>query len=229
MGKIERFNRTIKQRLENHFVATDSILWYDVIDDIADNYNNTYHRMIFMTPKEMSENEDYEKNYIKYNQQKIDDKMYNRYLVSGPVRILNTKKLFDKSGRFWSDDLYEIVEYTDGGRYILKKEGSNRALKRRFRIDEIQAVVRPENTYIESNNNPVDDVEPTNNQSSESTSRLRSIRLAKKEDKIQRLMKQAGVNEDNIIPANAGRSVPASEPGLRFSTRNKKPTQKLDL
>ena len=50
---------------------------------------------------------------------------------------------------------------------------------------------------------------------------LHSIRLAKKEDKIQRLMKQAGVNEDNIIPA--------SEPGLRFSTRNKKPTQKLDL
>ena len=220
MGKIERFNRTIKQRLENHFIATESIIWYDVIDDIADNYNNTYHRMIFMSPIEMSQNEDYEKNYIQYNQQKIDDKMFHRYLVNGLVRILNTKKLFDKSGRFWSDDLYDIVEYTDGGRYILRKEGSDRPLKKRFRIDEIQVVTRPENTNIESNNNPVEEETNNNNPPPEPSSRLRAIRVARQEDKIQRLIKQAGVNENNIIP---------TEPGLRFSTRNKKQTQKLDL
>lgn len=48
MGKIERFNRTLKQRL----MKMDRKLTSKLVDDVVYNYNNTDHRVIGMTPTE---------------------------------------------------------------------------------------------------------------------------------------------------------------------------------
>ena len=58
LGKIERFNRTIKQRIENHFLATGNVIWYDVLDSILQNYNNTFHSAIKMKPNDVGINEE---------------------------------------------------------------------------------------------------------------------------------------------------------------------------
>jgi hypothetical protein len=46
MGKIERFNRTIRDKLNKWMSATNSVEWVSIIDDLMENYNNTYHSSI---------------------------------------------------------------------------------------------------------------------------------------------------------------------------------------
>ena len=46
----ERFIRTLKNKLYNHMTATGKNVYYDVLDDIINKYNNTKHSTIKMKP-----------------------------------------------------------------------------------------------------------------------------------------------------------------------------------
>ena len=48
---VERFNRTLKDRMYKYFTANDTKRWVDVLPDLVYNYNNSYHRSIKMTPR----------------------------------------------------------------------------------------------------------------------------------------------------------------------------------
>ncbi len=47
---VERFNRTIRDKLTMYFSAYNTNHYIDVIDKLIDNYNNTIHSSIKMTP-----------------------------------------------------------------------------------------------------------------------------------------------------------------------------------
>ena len=51
---IERFNRTIKHKMLKYFSANNTRKIVDVLDLLVDQYNNTIHSSIKMTPKEAS-------------------------------------------------------------------------------------------------------------------------------------------------------------------------------
>ena len=46
----ERFIRTLKNKIYKHKTAISKNLYFDVLDDIVDEYNNTYHRIIKKKP-----------------------------------------------------------------------------------------------------------------------------------------------------------------------------------
>ena len=46
----ERFIRTLKKKIFNHMTAISKNVYFDVLDDIVDEYNNTYHKTIKMKP-----------------------------------------------------------------------------------------------------------------------------------------------------------------------------------
>ena len=46
----ERFVRTLKNKIFKHMTAISKNIYFDVLDDIADKYNNTVHRTIKMKP-----------------------------------------------------------------------------------------------------------------------------------------------------------------------------------
>ena len=54
---IERFNRTIKKKMFKYFSANKTRKYVDVLDLLVDQYNNTIHSSIKMTPKEASSKE----------------------------------------------------------------------------------------------------------------------------------------------------------------------------
>ena len=54
---IERFNRTIKEKMFKYLSANNTIKFVDVLDLIVDQYNNTIHLSIKMTPKEAGRKE----------------------------------------------------------------------------------------------------------------------------------------------------------------------------
>ena len=51
---IERFNRTIKEKMFKYFSADNTRKYVDVLDLLVDKYNNTIHSSIKMFPVEAS-------------------------------------------------------------------------------------------------------------------------------------------------------------------------------
>ena len=46
----ERFIRTLKNKIFKHMTAVSKNVYFDVLDDIVDKYNNTFHRTKKMKP-----------------------------------------------------------------------------------------------------------------------------------------------------------------------------------
>ena len=70
----ERFIRTLKNKLYKHMTATGKNVYYDVLDDVVNEYNNAKHNTIKMKPKDVGYNnkrvyidEHNEKSAVVYN------------------------------------------------------------------------------------------------------------------------------------------------------------------
>ena len=91
---IERFNRTLKSRLEMFFTETKKRIWIDALDMFIANYNDSYHRSIGMAPSSVTidnQEEIYKRLYPDIEEPKI---CY--FEVNDRVRIIRKKNLFDK-------------------------------------------------------------------------------------------------------------------------------------
>ena len=91
---IERFNRTLKSRLEMFFTETGKHVWIDSFQLFVANYNDSHHTSIGMAPSSVSllnQNQVYAK---LYPEQKQKDPCY--FEVNDRVRIAVQKTLFDK-------------------------------------------------------------------------------------------------------------------------------------
>ena len=54
LGIMNRFHRTLKEKLNKNFIATGSVRWIGVIDEVIKNYNNTENSTTKFTPKDAS-------------------------------------------------------------------------------------------------------------------------------------------------------------------------------
>ena len=52
----ERFIRTLKNKIYKYVTAISKIVYIDKLDDIVNEYNNTYHRKIKMKPIDVKDN-----------------------------------------------------------------------------------------------------------------------------------------------------------------------------
>ena len=67
----ERFIRTLKDKLYKHMTAINKNVYYDVLDDIVNEYNNTKHNTIKMKLKDVKD--DNNREYIdEYNKKVVD-------------------------------------------------------------------------------------------------------------------------------------------------------------
>ena len=69
----ERFIRTLKNKSYKHMTATGKNVYYDVLDDIVNKYNNTKHNTIKMKPKDVKN--DNNRVYIDEHNKKVIDIM----------------------------------------------------------------------------------------------------------------------------------------------------------
>ena len=84
----ERFIRTLKNKLYKHMTATSKNVYYNVLDDIVNEYNNTKHNTIKMKPKDVGDNK---RVYIDEHNEKD-----SRFKVGDRVRISKFKNIFAK-------------------------------------------------------------------------------------------------------------------------------------
>ena len=52
----ERFIRTLKSKIYKYMTLLSENVYIDKLDDIVDEYNNTYHRTINMKPVDVTDN-----------------------------------------------------------------------------------------------------------------------------------------------------------------------------
>ena len=57
----ERFIRTLKNKIYKHVTSFSKNVYFDVLDDTVDKYNNIYHSSIKMKPIDVKDN-----NFTKY-------------------------------------------------------------------------------------------------------------------------------------------------------------------
>jgi len=99
---VERFNRTLKEKMWKYFTEKETNKWIDVVDDLVFNYNNSFHRSIKMTPIEASKKENIAKVdnnlYGETKLEQVDSKESKKpkFKLGDKVRINKYKTIFDK-------------------------------------------------------------------------------------------------------------------------------------
>ena len=93
---IERFNRTIKEKMFKNFSANNTRKYVDVLDILVDQYKNTIHSSIKMTPKEASR-EDNENKWCRNLYPEFGGKTLTpKFLIGDNVRITKKKNCLIK-------------------------------------------------------------------------------------------------------------------------------------
>ena len=85
----ERFIRTLKNKICKYMTAISKKVFIDKLDDIVNEYNNTYHRTIKMKPVDVKDN-----TYIDFEKE-VKDKD-PKFKVGDHVRISKYKNIFVK-------------------------------------------------------------------------------------------------------------------------------------
>jgi len=104
---IERFNRTLKEKMWRYFTESKSNKYLDVLPQLLSAYNNTIHSTIKMTPVQGSKKEN--ENKIKYITHHSTEKP--KFKIGDRVRIYKYKKLFSKGYETnWTKEIFVISE-----------------------------------------------------------------------------------------------------------------------
>lgn len=147
---VERFNRTLRSKLNRYFTYSGKKVWYDKLQDIVNTYNNTPHSSLFKnTPVSIN----------RFNEMDIWLKMYGS-AVSGSKKILlqigkycrisrekgQLKKNFSQT---WSDEVFVIVGIDTKqapAMYILQ-DLHGETIRGKFYKEELQIIANKPNVY----------------------------------------------------------------------------------
>ena len=151
---VERFNRTFKTKLYRIFSFQNSNNYIDVLDDLIESYNNSYHSTIKTTPNSVN----------KKNESKIYDIMYGEmfspynpvkleHKVGSYVRKAVEKKIFSKGYTpNWSDEKFIIsnIILRNPITYKIRSIEENKKsfiLEKQFYSQELQKVSKKEHPF----------------------------------------------------------------------------------
>ena len=108
---MKRFNRTLKNKMWRYFDYANTNRYQNVLDDLVDGYNRTYHRSIKMASLELT----------KFNAQTVWKRLYSelmkrksdrvkfKFKVGDLVRIARSKGVFEKGyAENWTEEMFKI-------------------------------------------------------------------------------------------------------------------------
>ena len=99
---VERFIRSIKNKIYKHMTSISKSVYIDKLDDIVNKYNNARHRIITMKPIDVKDN-----TYIDFGKEVNDNNP--KFKVGYHVRISKYKNIFAKGYTpNWSEEVFVI-------------------------------------------------------------------------------------------------------------------------
>ena len=160
---VERFNRTFKNLMFKYFTKYNTYRYVDVLQDMVERYNNSYHRSIKMNPSEVTKENAplawvnlYEKR-LRFGKTQAAARRRRILKVGQHVRISIERTVFQKRyEQSWTEEIFIITHVLGGGGgngrnpivYKLKDQ-ADEPLKGVFYRDELQTVTEPRTYRIE--------------------------------------------------------------------------------
>ena len=103
----ERFIRTLKNKIFKHMAAISKNVYFDVLHDIVNKYNNTVHRTIKMKPIDVKDNT-YVDSMELHSRKEVNNKD-PKFRVGDRVRISKYKIIFAKGYTpNWSEEVFVV-------------------------------------------------------------------------------------------------------------------------
>ena len=108
---IERFNRTINENMFKYLSANNTRKYVDVLDLLVNEYNNSIHSSIEMTPNEASRKEMKNKVWRNLYPELGGKTLSPKFSFGDNVRITKKKKIFDKGyTERWTEEVFKISQ-----------------------------------------------------------------------------------------------------------------------
>ena len=99
---VERLIRTLKNEVFKHMTAVSTNVYFDVLDDVVNKYNNIVHRTIKMKPIEIISN-----SYSDYNEDSNEKAL--KFKVGDHVKRSKYKNIFaNRYTQNWSEEVFII-------------------------------------------------------------------------------------------------------------------------
>lgn len=146
---VERFNRTLKNKMYKYFTKYNTLHYLDVLPKLIESYNHTYHRSIGMAPVEANEE----------NEAEIWSRLYRKdalrrakpkFKIGDKVRISKAKQPFRRGYlQNWSEEIFTICKMlpTNPSTYRLQ-DYYGEELQGIFYEPELVQVVKDDDMYI---------------------------------------------------------------------------------
>ena len=110
---VERFNRTIKERIWKYFTKYRTHRYINVLADIVNGYNNSKHRTIGQTPASINSTTKVKSHSLRNDSQQNENRHcnFNTLMEGDTVRISRSKMIFEKGYLpNWTEELFSISE-----------------------------------------------------------------------------------------------------------------------
>ena len=115
----ERFIRTLKNKLYKHMTATGKNVYFNVLHNVVNKYNNTKHSTIKMKPIDVGDNN--KRVYIDERNEKD-----SKFKVGDRVRISTYKNIFAKGyAPNWSSEIFIVDKINDTKPYTYNLKDLN--------------------------------------------------------------------------------------------------------
>jgi len=146
---VERWQRTIKERMFRYFRFKNTFRYIDVIQDIVKNYNNTIHSTTGIQPSNVNTSNELKIwKKMRSNIKKPSKKNSPKFFENQTVRLNTLKSVFEKgyTGR-WTEEIFFIDKiYRQFLPYMYRlRDSNNEKIKGRFYEKELVRVIIPEN------------------------------------------------------------------------------------
>lgn len=154
---VERFNKTLRNKIATYMRAKKTKVWIDVLSDLLENYNTSVHSTTGLAPNSVTPQDIENISRRAFEKSKPALEELANFVSGDKVRVLKAKGIFEKGEPEFSRKIYTVVRH-EGFRVVIKGENGNE-LKRKYRNWELKKI----------NENPEVAPEPTENLESTET------------------------------------------------------------
>jgi hypothetical protein len=147
---IERFNRTLKEKMYRYFTSANTRQYLDILDKIINTYNNSYHRSIRTTPSKVNSKNEPKIFSALYDPKTIEDDMINfKFKIGDTVRLSKIKNIFSKGYTpNWTDELFIVDQLIPRNPPVYSiKDMNSDLVEGTFYEKELQKVINKDQVY----------------------------------------------------------------------------------
>ena len=124
---VERWNRTIKQWMWKYFTKHRTGVYINILPQLIERYNTTYHRSIKCTPSDARKPSNHQQvfNALYGGTKKFDENLRDpaKFHIADQVRITKKKKHFEKGYTSnWRQEVFTVTEVQPTYPYTYKLE-----------------------------------------------------------------------------------------------------------